>query len=203
MNISRRARLSATVVAIALAVGASLRAGQPPAPAQPAAARPAPLHSPDIHPDRTVTFRLPNGGDQEALSPLLAENEAAAMSGLLARCLLRIGTQTEIDEEDVARLTPLARLEIERRMAEVAPQVDLLMEATCPECGREFRAPFDLQQFFFGELRTDSRLLYQEVHYLAYHYHWSEREIMGMTRGRRRRYIDVLSDEIERINESV
>src|SRR5262245_35179696 len=46
--------------------------------------------------DRTVTFRLPNGGDQEALSPLLAENEAAAMSGLLARCLLRIGTQTEI-----------------------------------------------------------------------------------------------------------
>src|SRR5205823_3383879 len=39
----------------------------------------------------SVTFRLPNGGDQEALSPLLAENEARALTGLLGRCVLRIG----------------------------------------------------------------------------------------------------------------
>ena len=32
--------------------------------------------------DRRVTFRLPNGGDQEVLAPLLAENEAAALAGL-------------------------------------------------------------------------------------------------------------------------
>ena len=47
--------------------------------------------------------------------------------------------------------------------------------------------PFDLHRFFFGELRTDSDLLYRQVHYLAYHYHWGESEIMAMPRDKRQR----------------
>ena len=38
------------------------------------------------------------------------------------------------------------------------------------------------------------------MHYLAYHYHWSEGEIMAMTRDKRRTYIDVLADAIEVLN---
>jgi hypothetical protein len=151
---------------------------------------------------RTVTFRLPTGADQEELSPLLSDNEAAALTGLLTNCLVRLGPDSAVDDEAVHELTPLARQEIERQMELVAPRVDLLMDARCPDCGREFQAPFDLQRFFFGELQLTGDLLYREVHYLAYHYHWSEREIMEMTRDRRRRYIDVLADEIERLNEA-
>ena len=40
---------------------------------------------------REIAFRLPNGADQEAVSPLLAENEAQALTLLLARCIQRIG----------------------------------------------------------------------------------------------------------------
>ncbi len=59
MNISLCARLSATVAVIGLVNGASLMAQQPPAAPPPAAAtRPTPLRSPEIHSDRTVTFRL-------------------------------------------------------------------------------------------------------------------------------------------------
>ena len=61
------------------------------------------------------------------------------------------------------------------------------MEAQCPECGHDFSVPFDPQEFFFGELRTSRDFLYREVHYLAYHYHWSEQEIMAMPRDKRRR----------------
>jgi hypothetical protein len=82
----------------------------------------------------------------------------------------------------------------------VAPRVELTMEAQCPECGREFAVPFDPQEFFFGELRTSRDLLYREVHYLAYHYHWGEQEIMAMPRDKRRRYIAVLADELEKLN---
>jgi hypothetical protein len=46
-------------------------------------------------------------------------------------------------------------------------------------------------------------MLYREIHYLAYHYHWSEREIMDMTRDKRRKYIEVLADEIERLNNAL
>jgi hypothetical protein len=153
--------------------------------------------------ERTVTFRLPTGADQELLAELLDENEAAALTGLLTHCLLRVGPDERIDEACVSRLSPLARLEIERRMERLAPGLDLVMEAVCAHCGREFAASLDLQRFFFGELRVTADLLSREVHYLAYHYHWSEREIMEMPRDRRSRYIAVLADEIQRSNESV
>jgi hypothetical protein len=150
---------------------------------------------------RTVCFRLPDGGDQEALSPILGQNEAAALTGLLRRCVLSVGPGGDgCDADAVAGLSPRARQEIEAGMELVAPHVDLLMDLTCVECGRDFSAPFDLQSFFFGELRLTGDLLYREVHYLAYHYHWSEQEIMEMDHGRRRRYVDLLSDEIERVN---
>lgn len=151
-------------------------------------------------PVRDISFRLPNGGDQEAISPLLAENEAQALSLLLGRCVQRIGTQPHPDAAAIDRLSPRARMEIERQMEQVAPAVELVMEARCPECGRSFAAPFDLHHFFFGELRISRDLLYREVHYLAYHYHWSEHEILTMPRDKRRMYIDVLADEIEQIN---
>lgn len=153
--------------------------------------------------DRTVRFRLPNGGDQEAIAPLLAENEAAALTGLLARCVTAIGHEQPPGEEAVSRLSPRARHEIEEAMQRVSPHVSLVMDATCVECGRQFSTPFDLQRFFFGELRLTRDLLYREVHYLAYHYHWSEHEIMDMARSQRRQYIDVLADEIERLNAGV
>ncbi len=152
---------------------------------------------------RDITFRLPNGGDQEALSPILAHNEARALNLLLQRCMQRLGSLQHPDEDAISRLSPLARMEIEQRMAAVAPKVELTMESECPECGREYAVPFDLQHFFFTELHTRQDLLYREVHYLAYHYHWSEREIMGMSRQRRRAYIEVLAAEIERLNHAV
>ena len=171
----------------------------------------APLHTmtlsaaalaadPDLGGDGEVTFRLPDGSDQEELSPLLAQNEAEALTRLLCRCVQRIGPYRPPDREQMSALSALARAEIEERMRQVAPKVEQSMAANCVGCGRTFVAPFDVQRFLLGELRTDGQLLYQEVHYLAYHYHWSEHEIMGMTRDKRRTYIDVLADAIEVLN---
>lgn len=152
---------------------------------------------------REVTFRLPNGGDQELISPLLVQNEAQALTLLLQRCLHSIGSLQQPAQAVVERLSPLARMEIEQQMEAVAPKVELTMESKCPECDRDYAVPFDIQHFFFGELRTSRDLLYREVHYLAYHYHWSEGEIMDMPRQKRRTYIEILAEEIERLNDDV
>lgn len=151
----------------------------------------------------TVHFRLPNGGDQEALAFQLAANEAGALTMLLWRCIERIGDTVKPSVEQVRELPAKARLEIEAHMQALAPDAELTMDTSCPQCGRVFSAPFDLQEFFFGELRTSRDLLQREVHYLAYNYHWSEQEIMSMTRDKRREYIEVLADEIERLNERI
>jgi hypothetical protein len=151
-------------------------------------------------PYRTVTFRLPNGEDQEVVSPLMADDAARAFAVLLERCIQSIGPWEHPSEALLRRLSPLAQQEIERQMEVVAPKVELIMDAQCPECGREFPVPFDPQEFFFDELRTSRDFLYREVHYLAYHYHWSEQEIMAMPRDKRRRYIAVLADELEKLH---
>ncbi len=147
-----------------------------------------------------IVFRLPVGGDQETLSPLVYKNEAQAFTMLLKHCIQKIGPYEHPEEELIYKLSPRARMEIEREMARVAPQIELAMEAVCPECQRPFEAPFDLQRFFFGELETTMGLLYREIHYLAYHYHWSEKEILEMPREKRHRYIEILAEEIERMN---
>lgn len=154
----------------------------------------------DLGGDGEVCFRLPDGSDQEELSDLLAHNEAEALTELLCRCVQRLGPYRPPQREQVSALSALARVEIEERMRQVAPKVEQSMAATCVGCGRTFVAPFDVQRFLLGELRTDSQLLYQEVHYLAYHYHWSEHDIMSLTRDKRHMYIDVLVDAIEALN---
>lgn len=151
---------------------------------------------------REIVFRLPNGGDQEELASIVVQDEVRAQDLLLQRCLHGIGPLQDPDENMVTKLSPLARLEIEQQMEALAPRVELIMESTCPECGREYAVPFDVQNFFLGELRTNRDLLYREIHYLAFHYHWSEREIMDMPRQKRRTYIEVLSSEIERLNDA-
>ncbi|MCP4664133.1 MAG: hypothetical protein GY856_52785 [bacterium] len=152
---------------------------------------------------REVRFRLPTGGDQEILSPRFIDDEAEAVTALLRRSICAIGPREDPGEELVAGLSPLAQAEIERRMEAVAPAVELEMAAHCPQCERPFAVPFDLQEYVLGEFRTSRELLYREVHYLAYHYHWSEREILEMPREKRRHYIGVLADEIERMNDAV
>lgn len=151
---------------------------------------------------REVVFRLPDGADQEAISPLLARDEAAALTALLGRCVQRIGAVDTPDEGSLLRLPALGRAEIERAMEAAAPKLELTMDLRCPECGRPFSMPLELQDFFFGELHTSRDLLYREVHYLAFHYHWSEREILDLPRDKRRAYIEVLAEEIERLNDA-
>ena len=148
----------------------------------------------------TVTFRLPNGEDQEILAHLLDSDEAMAADSLLARCVQSIGPVRQPAMADIMSLSATAKAEIEREMDRLAPKIGFSMEAVCPECGRTFTTSFDLQEFVLAELHTRLDLLLKEVHYLAYHYHWSEKKILGMTRENRRRYIEVLSEEMERLN---
>lgn len=153
----------------------------------------------EAHPGQQFTFRLPNGGDQEALGGLLAHDPAGALVQLFERCIIPDDGDMSVTEI-VRTLSVKARWILERVMQQEAPDLDLKMETACPECGRGFATPFDVQDFFFGELRASLDLLYRQVHYLAYHYHWSETEIMAMTKEKRMAYIEILADEMEALN---
>lgn len=151
----------------------------------------------EVH--RSVEFRLPTGADQEALASLTRADIGLARRRLFARCLRRVGDFEEVDEALVARLPERALEEIEARMAGLAPDLTLELEAACPECGSRFETRLNLAELLLGELRGGLRELEREVHFLAWHYHWSERDVLSMTRSKRRRYVALLNEELERL----
>lgn len=136
---------------------------------------------------KSVRFRLPCGGDQEQLAPYV--DDPACVGELLARCLPGIPDWLDLAE---------AGSVIEERMAQVAPCVDLELDATCPECSGNFSVVIDLPALSLEELASDRLRLCQEVHFLAWHYHWPESEILAMSRRKRRGYIELLETELDR-----
>ncbi len=142
-----------------------------------------------------VEFRLPNGEDQELLSPIFADDNSSAEDTLFARCINRIDGVKKKDESIARKLSPIAREEIAKKMEEIAPQVDLKIDVKCPECGNEFSFDFGIAQFFLDEIKLNVNQLYREVHFLAFYYKWSESEILSMTRRKRRKYIELLSEQ--------
>ncbi|MET0622209.1 MAG: hypothetical protein ABW250_04425 [Pyrinomonadaceae bacterium] len=148
---------------------------------------------------KRAEFRLPTGADQEALAALTRADLGLARRHLFARCLRRVGDFGEVDEGLVALLPERALEEIEARMAELAPDLTLELEAACPECGSRFETRLNLVELLLGELRGGTRELEREVHFLAWHYHWSERDVLSMTRAKRRRYVALLNEELERL----
>jgi hypothetical protein len=81
-------------------------------------------------------------------------------------------------------------------MERLAPRVELELDLTCPECGHAFVAPFDTTSFFFDEMTASRGQLMREFHTLAFYYHWSEKDILGLGRSRRRAYLDLLSEAL-------
>jgi hypothetical protein len=149
-----------------------------------------------------VEFRLPNGADQEAIAATAPQDPAGAVNELLSRCVLDFRGKGRLSVEEAAALPSDARARLECEMEARAPAVDLTMEGVCPECRRPFTLPLDIQDLLFGELRLGAEHLFREVHYLAYHYHWAEAEILAMSRPRRRAYVDLLGSELERMNDA-
>lgn len=150
---------------------------------------------------REIEFRLPTGGDQEACAALSRVDGEVAVEALFARCVRRIGDCTAVDTLAIQELGPGARQEIEARMSELGSRADIEVEASCPECGRLFNSHFDVVTFFLDELKNGFLTLESDIHSLAWHYHWSEQEILSLTRPKRRRYVALLQSEVDRLNQ--
>lgn len=148
---------------------------------------------------REVEFRLPTGADQEEAAVVSLEDEGAALEWLFARLVRPAGEgEVEAGATFAGGLPAATRAEIEGHMAGVAPAVELDLEGVCPECGESFETSFDLTAFFAAEMQNNLRSLESAVHLLAFHYHWSEGEILSLTRRKRQRYVEMIEEELTR-----
>jgi hypothetical protein len=78
-------------------------------------------------------------------------------------------------------------------LGEIDPLSDITLHLACPECQHAFHATLPIEAFVLGELYQDKYGLEREVHWLAFHYHWSEQEILSLTREKRKRYVELIN----------
>ena len=143
------------------------------------------LEDPNGQPVR-VGVRLPSGRDQEALS----SRPGDGVSFLLSRCVETVDG-APAGPDSLARLTPIVD-RIDDALRSAAPVVELGIDLTCPECGHEFGLDCPIAPLVLDEIRSSGRHLLAEVHGLALHYHWSEHDILSLSRNRRRAYLTLL-----------
>lgn len=140
-----------------------------------------------------VRYRVPTGADQEDAARLAADLRRAA--GLIVeRCV----DEVRDDEGHPLDGIPGAVVEaLPGLMAGRDPQAEIVLSLVCPACATEFRVLFDAGDYLHRELVAHGQSLYEEVHHLAFHYHWSEAEIMGLPTGKRQRYLELLANALE------
>lgn len=142
-----------------------------------------------------VRFRLPTGADQEAAAPLAFDNVEAAAHLVLQRCIEHVVVQGT-DEQCVQGIPAPVAQALPVWMADLDPQAEMRLHLTCPACGLAFEQVFDAGEYFYQELTSKREGLYREIHLLALHYHWSEADIMAMTRQKRWLYINLLAEAL-------
>jgi hypothetical protein len=138
-----------------------------------------------------VRFRLPNGGDQEQAAFIAGAPEDAAQF-ILQRCVHEI--TNEATGRRVETMPPMFADRLGEVMAASDPQAEILLDLVCPACGEAFRSPFDVADYLYRELGGREGDLYREVHLLAFHYHWSESQILRLSRRKRSLYLGMLRE---------
>ncbi|RKH55917.1 hypothetical protein D7V93_21525 [Corallococcus llansteffanensis] len=82
-------------------------------------------------------------------------------------------------------------------LAEGTTAPDLGLLGRCPQCSAWLELELDPFALLARELRGGAARLESEVHCLAFHYHWSEADILALPRARRWRYLELLRNELE------
>lgn len=144
-----------------------------------------------------VHYRLPCSEDLQALSAgpssrthAVADEDADPVAALLRRCVIAV-------ERDGRPLEPTQLPEDLRHrlgdaMAEHDPLADLRVGVACPVCGHAWSASLDIVAYLWDELDDWAQDLLADVHVIARHYAWSERDILALSPLRRRYYLDLL-----------
>jgi hypothetical protein len=125
-----------------------------------------------------VQFRLPSGGDQ-----MVAASRENPTRELVRLCV----NPPELSGRLLRR--------VEAAMGALAPSLADGVRGRCPNCGASIEIIFDPQHFCLRELRGQAAYLYEDMHLLARHYHWSEAEIVALPRHRRIQYVEMIRQE--------
>jgi hypothetical protein len=135
-----------------------------------------------------VLLRSPTGADQEAVAAMAGDLDDRA-TALLRRLVARIDGEVPSDRL-LAELAPA----LSAVLASADPAAETMIDVACPSCDVITRTLVDAGAVLVEEAVGGARWLVEEIHVLAWHYHWSEDAILALPTARRRRYLDLIDE---------
>jgi hypothetical protein len=127
------------------------------------------------------------GEDQKRLVQTTPQNPERF---LLDRCILSINEKVP-DNNELDEFTIDEKVQLERAIEDCSPDMDCSIAAKCPDCGTV--NSFEFEPYWLGQPEADN--LDTEIHKVAWAYHWSEREILSLTRKRRLQFLELIKRE--------
>jgi hypothetical protein len=109
---------------------------------------------------------------------------------LFSDCIIEIkrnGENCSVDELPASVFDQL-----DQRMAEEDPQADITMLLNCPACSNTWEMHFDIISYLWLEIDSWAKHVLSEVATLASVFHWSESDILNLSPGRRRLYLEMV-----------
>lgn len=140
-----------------------------------------------------LSVRVPDGLDLLAWQSHSAQRDADAEISLASSLIESINDRPPPPDWQIPRtwVEPLASA-----LAQADPLTALTLDVPCPYCARSVAVEVDLEWLLIDGLRQRQMRLTDEVHRLAAHYHWSERDIADLPAWRRHRYLARLQAEL-------
>lgn len=142
-----------------------------------------------VHIGRYVmTVRMPNGSDQEKIRDY---DSTIALKELLKLIVVEIVPEPangvisyidELSEEDINL--------IDDALDASSPGICTEVMTCCPECKQDQSVYLDP----YKAMNTNNLSLVQQIHNIAFYYHWSESEILGLTSDKRKKYIKLIEN---------
>lgn len=136
-----------------------------------------------------VRFRPPDSLDLAAIADLA--DSGAARRILFERCVLE--ARRDDEEWPASRLPATIAEDVVTRIASADPQADVQLALSCPACGHQWCAVFDIVSFFWNEIEIRALCTLRDVHTLAMAYGWREIDILALSPWRRRLYLQMVS----------
>jgi hypothetical protein len=130
---------------------------------------------------QTFTLRLPTGRDQADLLSVPSDER-------LAYLIRQLVVSPTVDPSWPGEVDPGTLERIEEALEDISPAVLLEVTGPCPECGKNNRVSLEP----YEALDQSGGGLMEEVHRIAWHYHWSEQDILSLPQNRRMRYLRLI-----------
>ncbi|HEV8354090.1 MAG TPA: hypothetical protein VGR24_07825 [bacterium] len=136
-----------------------------------------------------LRFRVPNSAD--LLAAAAVSDPGAARALVLSRCVLTASRNGRL--LDPADLPDEIVMDLCRRMVDVQPDAEVMLDLECAACGHRWQALLDIAAFLWQEIASAAGRLIREVHVLASAYGWGEQDILALSDLRRRRYLQLVA----------